>query len=212
MTITTLSPYKGTTWQIAFDNSLALFFLDAEIINEYQLDLGDILTEEQWTTIQNAQQTRKAYRWGTHLVDAHPYTYKGMYAKIATKYPEDVALDATSRLAENGYINDVAYAEEAANHYIVTKHYGPRRAREQMHRRGLLDEQIENALEGYDDYIMENLQTLIAGKFGRYFIDPNDRLSLEKGKAALARYGYAYDDINDAIRTYFEKEELENAD
>lgn len=50
----------------------------------------------------------------------------------------------------------------------------------------------------------ENLMTLLETKHARFLTDKTDRKSVEKVKSALVRYGYGFDEINRAVREYFE--------
>ena len=50
----------------------------------------------------------------------------------------------------------------------------------------------------------------MAGKYRKYFLDPDDRRTIEKGKAALARQGYRFGEINAAVQAFLE--EMENVE
>ena len=94
---------------------------------------------------------------------------------------------------------------------MEVKHFGLRRARQEMYRRGLLDEHITEALEPYEDEVTGGiLEELVAGKYRKYFLDPDDRRTIEKGKAALVRQGYRFGEINAAVQAFLE--EMENVE
>ena len=44
------------------------------------------------------------------------------------------------------------------------------------------------------------------GKYRKYFLDPDDRRTIEKGKAALVRQGYRFGEINAAVRAFLEEQ------
>lgn len=203
MKITTLGPHKGETWKLELDDSGELFFLHVSVVYRFGLQDGMELDEETWEAIQNAQLARKAYSYACYLLDRRGYSYQEMYHKLEPKYPSEVCFETVDRLAKYGLINDRAYAEQMAHHYVEVKHFGLRRARQEMRRRGLLDEQIDQALEAYEDQTEEFLRTLIETKYRRYFLDPDDRKMIEKGKAALVRQGYAFAEIHEALREFF---------
>ena len=82
-----------------------------------------------------------------------------------------------------------------------------RRAFQEMRRRGLLEEHITEALEPYEDEVTgEILTELVEGKYRKYFLDPDDRRTIEKGKAALVRQGYRFGEINAAVRAFLEEQ------
>ena len=52
----------------------------------------------------------------------------------------------------------------------------------------------------------EILTELVEGKYRKYFLDPDDRRTIEKGKAALVRQGYRFGEINAAVRAFLEEQ------
>ncbi len=200
MKITTLSPYKGNTWQLALDDSKELYFLHVSIVHKFHLEEGEVLEESQWEQICLAEQERKGYSYACYLLDIRSYSYQEMFHKLETKYEEEACFAIVDRLAANGLIQDARYAEQKAYYYIEGKRFGFHRARQEMRRRGLLDSHIEAALAPYTERTEEILEELIAGKYQRYFSDPSDQKQIEKGKAALVRQGYGFAEINRAVR------------
>ncbi len=209
MQITILKSYKGNTWQLEFDDSGELHFLNVAIVQKFSLADGMELSAQEWETVQNAELSRKAYQHACYLLDYRGYSYQEMFRKLEPKYPSEVCYTTVNRLAKNGLINDRAYAEQAAHHYVGVKHFGMRRARQEMRRRGLLDAQIEAALAPYEDGIMEQLDELLHRKYRKYFLDFADRRTVEKGKAALVRLGYSFSEINAAVALLQEEAEEE---
>ena len=190
MTITTLSAHKGNTWKIELDDSGELFFLHVSVVQRCGLRKGMTLTPQQWEQVQTAELSRKAYQYACFLLDNRGYSYQEM-----------------DRLAKYGQINDRAYAEQLAHHYVAVKRFGMRRAFQEMRRRGLLEEHITEALEPYEDEVTgEILMELVEGKYRKYFLDPDDRRTVEKGKAALVRQGYRFGEINAAVRAFLEEQ------
>ncbi len=204
MRLTMVKPYKGNTWQLELEDSGELFFVNVEIVQRFQLTEDMELSEEQWEEVQMAELSRKAYSRACYLLDYRGYSYQEMFRKLEPNYPEAVCYATVDRLARCGLINDRAYAEQAAHHYVEVKHFGFRRARQEMRRRGLLDAQIDDALAPYADLTETFLMELIQKKYRKYFDDPEDRKMVEKGKAALVRQGYFFSEINAVLAEYFE--------
>ena len=202
MTITTLAAHKGNTWKLELDDSGELYFLHVSVVQRCGLQKGMTLTPQQWEQVQTTELARKAYQYACFLLDRRGYSYQEMFRKLEPKYPQSVCYATVDRLAKFGQINDRAYAEQLAHHYVEVKHFGLRRARQEMYRRGLLDEHITEALEPYEDEVTGGiLEELVAG---------NDRRTIEKGKAALARQGYRFSEINAAVQAFLE--EMENVE
>lgn len=205
MTITTLGAHKGNTWKIELDDSGELFFLHVSVVQRCGLQKGMTLTPAQWEQVQLTELSRKAYQYACFLLDNRGYSYQEMFHKLEPKYPQSVCFATVDRLAKYGQINDRAYAEQLAHHYVAVKHFGMRRAFQEMRRRGLLDEHISEALEPYEEITGEILTELIEGKYQKYFLDPDDRRTMEKGKAALVRRGHRFGEINAAVRAFLEE-------
>ena len=194
MTITTLAAHKGNTWKLELDDSGELYFLHVSVVQRCGLQKGMTLTPQQWEQVQTAELARKAYQYACFLLDRRGYSYQEMFRKLEPKYPQSVCYATVDRLAKFGQINDRAYAE-----------------RQEMYRRGLLDEHITEALEPYEDEVTGGiLEELVAGKYRKYFLDPDDRRTIEKGKAALVRQGYRFSEINAAVQAFLE--EMENVE
>ena len=207
MTITTLSAHKGNTWKIELDDSGELFFLHVSVVQRCGLRKGMTLTPQQWEQVQTAELSRKAYQYACFLLDNRGYSYQEMIRKLEPKNPQAVCFATVDRLAKYGQINDRAYAEQLAHHYVAVKRFGMRRAFQEMRRRGLLEEHITEALEPYEDEVTgEILMELVEGKYRKYFLDPDDRRTIEKGKAALVRQGYRFGEITAAVRAFLEEQ------
>ena len=101
-------------------------------------------------------------------------------------------------------IDDRRYAEKIARKLVESRKYGYRRAKRELLMKGLSENVAEEALEQYRDKFGENLAELLRTKHYRLLADSSDRKSIEKVKSALVRYGYGFDEINHAVRDYFE--------
>lgn len=85
--------------------------------------------------------------------------------------------------------------------------YGFRRAKRELLAKGLGEDTAAEALGQYRDTFGENLAELLRTKHYRLLTDSSDRKNIEKVKSALVRYGYGFDEINAAVREYFEDAE-----
>ena len=209
MRLTQLCTYKGNTWQMELDGSGELYFVHVSVVQHCGLQKGMELSAAQWKRVQDLETFRKAYQYSRYLLDNRGYSYQEMFRKLSPKYPENVCYGVVNRLVKNGMLNDWKYAEQAALHYIERKRFGMRRAYQEMRRRGLLDPQIQAALEPYRCRTEEILEELVRGKFVRYFAEPSDRKMIEKGKAALVRQGYTFGEIQRVVSAYLQEQKTE---
>ena len=96
-----------------------------------------------------------------------------------------------------GYLNDAEYAARVVRHYSA-KGFGERKLRDELCRRGVPQDLWTDALEQAEDpsgAIDAFVAKKLAGK-------TPDRQELKKISDALARRGYRWPDISDALRRY----------
>ena len=99
-------------------------------------------------------------------------------------------------LEELGYLNEAEYAGRIVRHYAA-KGFGERKLRDELYRRGVPRELWEEALTQVEDN-SETIDAFLEKKLkgGR---DPKD---IKKVSDALARRGFAWPEISDALRRY----------
>lgn len=196
--IQALSRYKGETIQIDFEGREPIF-INASVVYDLGLRPGKILTEEDIDNAVRKNIYRRARERALYLMDSREYGYVEMFKKLSQNYPEDICFEVVNNLSEIGLIDDRRYARKCAEYYLVTKCRGRYRAREEMHRRGIPNELIDEALDEYEDEEPKRLKELIKKKYARRLSEEN---GLQKVKAALARQGFGYDEINEALREF----------
>ena len=205
MKITSLSPYKGKTFEVELDGERKLY-LHIDIITDFGLAKGMQIERAELKRVIYASNFRRAYEYSLYCLDYRDYSAKEIFEKLVKTYKnEALCLEVVKKLARAGIINDRRYAEKLARKLVECKKYGYRRAKREMLQKGLDEAVIEEALELYDESFGENLADLLNSKHSRYLTDITDRKSVEKVKNALVRYGYGYDEINRAVKNYFEE-------
>ena len=107
------------------------------------------------------------------------------------------------RLAELHILNDRACAQGLARSDVEGKKSGLRRVAMELRHRGLSDAVIDEALAPYRDNADERLAEVLAKKYARVLTDPADRAAINRVKAALARRGYGFSEIQAALAAYF---------
>lgn len=207
MKITSIKQYKGTTYEVELDESRKIY-LHADIIADFALYTDMVLEREELRKIIYASNFRRAFQYALHLLDYRDYSFSEMFGKLEKTYKnEKLCFDVMKKLVKIGVINDTRYAEKLARRLVEAKHYGYYRAKREMLSKGLDSDTAENALAIYADSADENLALLLEKKYARLLTDSGDRKSIEKVKSALVRYGYGFDEVNRAVRNYFENED-----
>lgn len=195
MTVSSVAKYKGTTYEVVIDDQK--IYLHREIVADYGLCPMSQITEEKYEEMMLASERRRATERGLYLLDYRDYSYSELFKKLLENYDEDICYYVTDKLASLGIINDRRYAENLARKYIEVKKYGYYRASNEMYRKGLDRDLVNEVLSAYEDGTAERICELIRKK---YYNCLDDRDKVRKMKNALARQGYSFDDINTAVR------------
>lgn len=207
MKISSIKQYKGTTYEVELDESRKIY-LHADIIADFALYTDMELERNELRKIIYASNFRRAFQYALHLLDYRDYSFREMYGKLEKTYKnEELCLEVMKKLVKIGVINDKRYAEKLARRLVESKRYGFYRAKREMLAKGLDSDTAEEALSAYEDSAEENLAVLIEKKYARLLTDSGDRKSTEKVKSALVRYGYSFEEVNRAVKEYFELQE-----
>lgn len=203
ITVTDISQFKGKTLRVDFSEGEPIF-VHADVVYEFHLKKDMTLPESALEEIIKANDIRRAKERALYLLDERDYSYVELYKKLETNYSEDICYDICNYLAGLGLINDRHYAAKLAEHYCVTKKFGYYRAREEMRKRGLSNDLIDEALSEYEDDTCQRICEVIARKYAKYLTDEK---GIAKVKSALVRLGYSYGDINQAVEEFLQEEE-----
>ena len=207
MRITEISKYKGSTMCVIFDDSSRIY-IHEKILAEYHLKEGINVPEEAVEEIVAANDYRRARERALYLLDVRDYSFVELYQKLEKNYDEDICIKVCKNMAELRLINDRRYAEMRARELFEVKRVGMFKAKQELKRRGLSDNIIEEAVAPYADEeeSFSRLEELVERKYERYLTDEK---GVKKVKNALLRQGYRYSEINAVLDLYdldFEEE------
>ena len=195
MIIDSVKKYKGTTYEVVIDGNR--IWLHKDIVADYGLAYKKEISEEKYTDMLLASDRRRAVERGMYLLDYRDYSYKELFKKLSENYDEEICYYAVDKLVSLGIINERTYAENLARKYIEVKKYGFYRASNEMYRKGIDRELVDEILEVYRDSTSDRICELINKKYHDCL---DDRDKLRKMKNALVRQGYSFDEINTAVR------------
>ena len=111
--------------------------------------------------------------------------------------PEEEIAALCDRREELGYLNDAEYAARIVRHYSA-KGFGEKKLRSELYRRGFPRDLWDSALEQAEDPA-EAIDAFVAKKLAG---KTPDRKELKKVSDALARRGYSWSEIRDALSRY----------
>lgn len=202
MKIIKIEKFKGQTYGVYFEEEEPVF-INSEIVDEFNLKEGIDIPESAVSEIVRANDIRRARERALYLLDAREYSYTELFKKLEVNYDEKICYEVLNRLAELGLINDRRYAERLGEYLIEKKRFGRYRASQEMYRRGLSREIINETLDKYDEDSVVRLYELVKEKYERYMTDEK---GINKVRNALVRKGFSYDDINVVIKTVLDEE------
>lgn len=145
---------------------------------------------------------KKAMERAGNILSYHSLSAAQLNDRLMEKgeSPEDAAA-VVARLLELGYLNDLEYGRLLVRQ-CTGKGYGPARIRQELRKRKLDPETVEQALEDYcsdGDKLVRFIHQKLRG-------DPApDRAAVKRVTDALFRRGYSWDEIDSALRQYMEE-------
>lgn len=205
MKITSIEKYKGETFQVVLEENRKVY-IHRDIIEQFGLNEDDEIENDGLTEILYASDLRRAKKRAMHLLNERDYSYILLFEKLQKNYPDKICFETADYMAEKGYINDRRFAGEIVYNYMLCKCYGPKRVKQELYKRGIRGRVADEAIENEIDGLYERLMSVIEKKYAGYLEDPEDIRAVIKVKNALARMGYDYDDINNAVGDYIEEE------
>ena len=207
MTIRELKPSQRVEgrWLAVLDDGSILRIGGDEVV-AFSLYTGKELTQEEALALQAAARNSALKGKALDLLSRKPQSRRELERKLGEwGAEEEISAALCDRLEELGYLNDGRYAEQVVRHYAA-KGYGTRKLRDELYRRGVPRDLWDEALAQAEDPA-EQLDALIAKKLAG---TAGDRKDIQRVSAALARRGYGWSEINDALRRYDDRLILED--
>ena len=130
---------------------------------------------------------------------------KELFSKLVRAFPEEAVARVCDRAEELGLIDDERYAARLAENYLTNKSIAARKAEMLMIGKGIDRESARTAL---DEIEVDNVATICSLIEKKYRSRMDDRAGVEKTAAALARRGFSFSDIREAIKKYNDEAEL----
>lgn len=193
MELTAAEPRRKSLTQLYLDGEPGPK-IDTEVFLLSRLRPGDCLTEEELQGLVERSDARRAREKALYLLEHRAHSKRELVEKIArTAASQEAAQAAADRLEEIGLVDDGAYAESYARELFVRKKFGARRVRQELARKGIDREIIDQMLAQYEDQdVGENIAQVLER---RYPLWGEDEKTRRRAVAALQRLGYSYEQI-----------------
>lgn len=199
--ITKISPAAKTAGRYnVFVNDKFSFSLDEVQLVNSGLKKGKVLSSEEYLSQKNDSDFGKNYVRALDLISRRIRSEKEIrdYG-FKKKWSENATEKVIERLYERGYLNDEKFAKSFVDARANLRNFSKRKMEIELIKKGIekeIREQILCENENFDE--SESLKNMVAKKWNRY---END----QKLIAYLARQGFNFDDIKNAIKEFREE-------
>ena len=144
----------------------------------------------------------RAYQYALKLLAARDYTSAKLRDKLrAREYPETVAENVVARLAMEGWVDDLRFAERFAEAALSTQRFFGPRLKLEMRRRGIsadLTDDVLGRIRGEHDEV-EGARSLLEKRFPSFSFSAAADREKRRVIAFLQRRGFGYSSIMKAL-------------
>ena len=173
--------------------------LDAQVFLQSGLKPGDQVSDQELFELIQASDARRAQEKALYLLEYRNYSKRELTEKIArTAASREAAQAAAGRMEELGLIDDRRFGEDYAKELFSRKGYGARRVAQELRRKGLDQELVQELVEKYGgpEQSVENIRRVLEKKYPGWREDEKVR---RRAFAALQRLGYSYQEVREAM-------------
>ena len=198
MELTAAEPRRRGLVQLFLDGGAAVK-LDAQVFLQSGLKPGDQVSDQELFELIQASDARRAQEKALYLLEYRNYSKRELTEKIArTAASREAAQAAAGRMEELGLIDDRRFGEDYARELFSRKGYGARRAAQELRRKGLDQELVQELVEKYGspEQSGENIRRVLEKKYPGWREDEKVR---RRAFAALQRLGYSYQEVREAM-------------
>lgn len=200
MVIQELKPSKHVEgrWLAVLEDGSILRVGEGEVI-DFALYAGKELSGEEADRLQTSARRSGLKSKAVELLMRRPQSRKELGRKLLEwEASQEEAEAICDRMEELGYLNEAEYAGRIVRHYAA-KGFGERKLRDELYRRGIPRELWEDALAQVED---EDNASAIDAFLEKKLKGSHDPREVKKASDALARRGYRWPEISDALRRY----------
>lgn len=201
MKITLIKREKPYMVRCFLDNGTD-FAIDLDLANEICLKQEDMITQEKIKELKEISDYLRAKKRALWYLERSSRTTTELYDKLITAgFSKKATAKVLARLKELGLVNDEQYAKRYTEQ-CIDKNISKREIYSRLLKKGIKKELINFTLEETECDERCQIKALIDKKYYRYLSDVNDRKAIQKVYAALARKGFSFGAIKDALKEY----------
>ena len=176
------------------------------LITSHDLDVigveeGALIGEEEYVSLCEARERLACIKKAFEHLSYGDLSMRQLRDKLRRKYPPELSGQVAELFAERGYVDDARLAERYAETFYEFKNMGPGKIREQLYRRGISREDIENALAKYENENQyDRIRELLVNKYKVELL--SDEKYRRKVYSGLVRAGYSGGDVAEVLRNF----------
>ena len=200
MVIQELKPSKHVEgrWLAVLEDGSILRVGEGEVVG-FALYAGKELSGEEAERLQDAARRSGLKARAIELLMRKPQSRRELGRKLREWEAGEEEIEAIcDRMEELGYLNEPEYAGRIVRHY-ARKGFGERKIRDEFYRRGVSRELWDEALEQIEE---EDNASAIDAFLEKKLKGSHDPKDVKRASDALARRGFAWPEISDALRRY----------
>ncbi len=191
---------EGSNEALVYCNN-EVFHITLHDLNSLGIAEDDVVNEEIVSLLIEASQRLLCIKKSFDYLSYGDLSEKQLRDKLCRKFPKELSADVAKLMVDRGYINDAFLAERYSETFYEFKNMGLGKIRNELYRRGISKENIDNALEKYeneDQY--ERILQFINKKYDITLL--NDIKYKRKVYAGALRAGFNGSDIGDVLRNF----------
>lgn len=126
------------------------FSVDADVLIKFQLQKGMEIDEEEWEEILEEDVYRKAFNKALHYLSYRMRTVHEIEVYLQKKeVPDSTIKRVIHKLSEYDFVNDKTFADALVKSRMNTSFKGPGAIRQELKKKGISDNQTEEALDQF---------------------------------------------------------------
>lgn len=207
MRITDLRETKRGRMAVDVDGDFC-FALHPEVFAACGWRVGDEVEPDELAGAQYQSEVRMCKDKALRLLSGQDYTRRQLLERLCRTQDSSAAEEAVERMAELGLVDDYQYAMRCARDLVHLRAFSPRRVEQELRRRGVDEEIIEEAIAQFEeDDPCEAIAAFLRRRHPAVLLGEADERARRRAVAALQRLGYAYGDIRHVLENPDEYEE-----
>ena len=175
-------------------------------ITVHDLDVIDIeegsqIDEDIITSLQEGSQRLSCIKKAFDFLSYGDLSERQLRDKLCRKFDKNLSEDVAALFVERGYVNDERLAERYAETFYEFKNMGIGKIKNELYRRGISREHIENAIAKYEDE--DQAERIVEFINKKYDVEKMaDEKYRRKVYAGAIRAGFSSSDVADVIRNF----------